>query len=188
MVGGVLNAHQVGIWPSIQVSVLAANVSVSGVAWSALTSEHCLGVDAQVDAVCVFMAVVAAILARVAGFANLKEGQHTTQKMDTARRLAKTNGWEEKKACLLLGCCLFQPSSERLSSGETCGAGQAVVAWLRVLAAVDSIVSVASVGDLAALVDVLAGDAVASVAQRASAALERAVGEAGALCPGETWV
>lgn len=44
---------------------------------------------------------------------------------------------------------------------------------------------VASVGDLAALVDVLAGDAVAGVAQRTPAALERAVGEAGALCSGE---
>lgn len=72
MVGGVLHAHQVGVWPSIEVSVLATNVSVSSVAWSALAPEHSLGVDAQIDAVCVFMAVVAAILAGVAGFANLK--------------------------------------------------------------------------------------------------------------------
>lgn len=72
MVGGVLHAHQVGVWPSIEVSVLAANVSISSIAWSALAAEHRLGVDAQVDAVRVFMAVVAAILAGVAGFANLK--------------------------------------------------------------------------------------------------------------------
>lgn len=95
---------------------------------------------------------------------------------------------DREKTCLFFGCCLFQPSSERLRAGETCGAGQAVVAGLCVLAAVDSIVGVAGVGDLAALVDVLAGDAVTGVAQRTSAALERAVREAGALCSGETWV
>lgn len=72
VVGGVLHAHQVCVWPSIEVSVLAANVSVSSIAWSALAAEHSLGVDAQVDAVCVFVAVVATVLARVAGFANLK--------------------------------------------------------------------------------------------------------------------
>lgn len=95
---------------------------------------------------------------------------------------------EGEESYLFFGCCLFQASSERLRARETRRAGQAVVAWLRVLAAVDSIVGVASVGDLAALVDVLAGDAVAGVAQRTSAALERAVGEAGALGSGETWV
>lgn len=47
---------------------------------------------------------------------------------------------------------------------------------------------VASVWDLVALVNVLAGDAVACVAQRTSAALEGAIREAGALCSGETWV
>lgn len=77
MVGGVLHAHQVGVWPSIEVSVLAANVSISSIAWSALAAEHSLGVDAQVDAVCVFMAVVAAILAGVAGFADLKVDVNT---------------------------------------------------------------------------------------------------------------
>lgn len=193
MVGGVLDAHEVGVWPPIQVSVLAANVSVPSVAWSALASEHGLGVDAQVDAVCVFMAVVAAVLARVAGFANLKKKKktlHSENSTHTPRQLAKNKSMKEKekKTCLFFGCGLFKPSSERLRSRETCRAGQAVVARLCVLAPVDSIVSVAGVGDLAALVDVLAGDTVTSVAQRTSAALERAVGEARALCSGETRV
>lgn len=101
----------------------------------------------------------------------------------------RQNEWiDSKKTCLFFGCRLFQASSERLRTRETCRAGQTVVAWLCVLAAVDSIVAVASVGDLAALVDVLAGDAVAGVAQRTSAALERAVREAGALGSGETRV
>lgn len=95
---------------------------------------------------------------------------------------------EGEEGYLFFGCCLFQASPERLRAREARGAGQAVVARLRVLAAVDPVVGVASVGDLAALVDVLAGDAVAGVAQRTSAALERAVGEAGALGSGETWV
>lgn len=89
MVGGVLHAHQVGVWPSIEVSVLAANVPVPGVAWSALAAEHGLGVDAQVDAICVFMAVVAPVLAGVAGFANLRESQQTIEKTDAASQLAK---------------------------------------------------------------------------------------------------
>lgn len=83
MVGGILHTHQVGIWPSVQVTVLTANVSVPGVAWSALAAEHGLGVDTQVDAVCVFMAVVAAILAGVAGFANLKGSPHTPVRKQT---------------------------------------------------------------------------------------------------------
>lgn len=73
VVGGILHTHQVSVWPSVKVSVLSANMAISSIAWLALTAEHGVRVDAQVDAVCIFMAVVATILARVAGFANLKE-------------------------------------------------------------------------------------------------------------------
>lgn len=73
MVGGIRHTHQVSVWPSVKVGVLSANMAVPGIPWLALTAEHGVGVDAQVDAVCIFMAVVATILARVAGFANLKE-------------------------------------------------------------------------------------------------------------------
>lgn len=73
VVGGVLHTHQVSVWPPVKVGVLSANMAVPSISWLALTAEHGVGVDTQVDAVCIFMAVVATILARVAGFANLKE-------------------------------------------------------------------------------------------------------------------
>ncbi len=73
VVGGVLHTRQVSVGPSVQVSVLSTNAAISSVSWLALTAEHRLREDAQVDAVCIFMAVVATILARVTGFANLKK-------------------------------------------------------------------------------------------------------------------
>lgn len=50
-------------------------MTISCVPRFALTAEHGLAVDAQVNAVCVFVAVVAAILTRITGLANL-EGVH----------------------------------------------------------------------------------------------------------------
>lgn len=106
MVGGVLHAHQVGVRPAVEVGVLAANVTVPGVAWSALAAEHGLGVDAQVDAVCVFVAVVAAVLAGVAGLASLEESQRTIQKTGAASQLSKNERTNEKKAtCFLAVAC-----------------------------------------------------------------------------------
>lgn len=75
VVGGILHTHQVVVGPSVQVAVLSTNMTVSCVARFALTAEHGLAVDAQVNAVCIFVAVVAAILARIPGLANL-EGIH----------------------------------------------------------------------------------------------------------------
>lgn len=75
MVGGVLHTHQVVIGPAVQVAVLSTNMTISCVPRFALTAEHGLAVDAQVNAVCVFVAVVAAILTRITGLANL-EGVH----------------------------------------------------------------------------------------------------------------
>lgn len=73
VVGGVLHAHQVVVGPSVQVTVLSTNMTISCVPRFALAAEHGLAVDAQVNAVCVFVAVVASILARITGFANLEE-------------------------------------------------------------------------------------------------------------------
>lgn len=75
VVGGILHAHQVVVGPPVQVTVLSTNMSVSCVPRFALTAEHGLAVDAQVNAVCIFVAVVASILARITGLANL-EGVH----------------------------------------------------------------------------------------------------------------
>lgn len=72
VVGGVLHTHQVGVGPSIQVTVLSTNMAISSIPWLALTAKHGLREDAQVDAVCIFMTVVATILARVTRFAHLK--------------------------------------------------------------------------------------------------------------------
>lgn len=73
VVSGVLHTQQVDVGPSIQVSVLSANTTIPGIPWLALTAVHGLGEDAQVDTVCIFIAVVATVLARVAGLANLKQ-------------------------------------------------------------------------------------------------------------------
>lgn len=72
VVGGVLHTQQVGVGPSVQVAVLSANMAIPCIPWLALAAEHGLGEDAQVDAVCIFMAVVAPILTRIPGFTNLK--------------------------------------------------------------------------------------------------------------------
>lgn len=46
----------------------------------------------------------------------------------------------------------------------------------------------ASIGNLFALINVFAGDAIPSVAKWTLATPERAIREAGALCAGEAWV
>lgn len=95
------------------------------------------------------MAIVATILAGVTRFANL-----------------------------FFSCGLFHSSPEGLGTGETSRAGQAVVTRLSVLAAVDSIMCIASIRDQCALINVLASDTISSVTKRTLATLERAIGEA----------
>lgn len=73
VISGIFHTRQVSVGPSIQVAVLSANASIPGISWLALTAEHRLGEDTQVDAVCIFMAVVASVLARVARNANLRK-------------------------------------------------------------------------------------------------------------------
>ena len=72
VVGGVFHTEQVRVGPSVQVRVFSTDVSVPGVARPAFTSEHGRREEAQVDAVGVLVAVVAAVLARVTRNANLK--------------------------------------------------------------------------------------------------------------------
>lgn len=72
VVGSILHTEQVSIGPSVQIGVLSANMAIPSIPWLAFTSEHGFREDAQVDAVCIFIAVVATILARIAGCANLK--------------------------------------------------------------------------------------------------------------------
>lgn len=159
VVGSILHTQQVLVGPSIQVSVLSANMAIPSIPWLALASEHRVGVDAQVDAVCIFIAVVATILARVTGCANL-----------------------------FFGSCLLHSFSKGLRTRETCRAGQAVVTWLSVLTAMLSIVCMASIRDLFTLINVFAGDAIPSVAKWTPATSERAIRGAGALCAREAWV
>lgn len=71
----ILHTQQVGVGPSIEVGVFSANLTVPSVAWLALAAEHGLGEDAQVDAVCILIAVVATVFARVSRCANLKENR-----------------------------------------------------------------------------------------------------------------
>lgn len=159
VVGGVLHTQQVSVGPSIQVTVLSANTAIPGIAWLALAPEHGFGEDAQVDAVCIFMTVVATVLARITGSANL-----------------------------FFSSRLLHSSSKGLRTRETCRAGQAVVTWLSVLTAMDSVMSMAGIRDLFTFIDVFAGDAISSVAKWTPATLVRAIGEAGALRSREAWV
>lgn len=73
VVGSILHTQQVNVGPSIQIAVLSANTAVPSIPWLTLAAEHGFGEDTQVDAVCIFIAVVATILARVTGCANLKK-------------------------------------------------------------------------------------------------------------------
>lgn len=81
VVGGILHAQQVSVGPSVQVTVFSANATVAGVSRLALAAKHGLGEDTQVDAVCIFVAVVATILAGIAGFANLGEKMQRIKEM-----------------------------------------------------------------------------------------------------------
>lgn len=81
VVGGILDTQQVVVGPSIKIAVLSTDMTVACIARSALTAEHGLTVDSQVNAVCIFMAVVASILTRITRFAHL-EGIHENSKSE----------------------------------------------------------------------------------------------------------
>lgn len=73
VVGGILHTQQVSVGPSIQVSVLSTDVAISCISWLALTAEHGVREDAQVNAVGIFVAVMATVHTRITGCANLRE-------------------------------------------------------------------------------------------------------------------
>lgn len=73
VIGRILHTQQVSVWPSIQISVFSTYPAIPSIAWFALAAEHGLGEDAQVDAISIFMAVMATISAWVAGNTNLKK-------------------------------------------------------------------------------------------------------------------
>lgn len=73
VVGSILHTQQVHVWPAIQVTVLSTNTAIPSITWLALATEHGLREDAQVDAVCIFIAVMASIPTRVTRCAHLKK-------------------------------------------------------------------------------------------------------------------
>lgn len=73
VISGVFHTQQVIVGPSIQVTVLSTNASIPSIPWLALTAEHGLGEDSQVDTVCIFIAVVASVFAGVTRSTNLKK-------------------------------------------------------------------------------------------------------------------
>lgn len=72
MVGGVLHTHQVSVGPSVQVRVLAADVSVASVPGFALTTVHGVGELPQVVTAGVLVAVMSPVQAGVTGRAYLE--------------------------------------------------------------------------------------------------------------------
>lgn len=68
---GILHTDQVRVGPTVQVSVLAANVTVSSKSRLALAAEHGVGEVPQVVASGVLVAVVATVQTGVAWCANL---------------------------------------------------------------------------------------------------------------------
>lgn len=79
-------------------------------------------------------------------------------------------------------------SSKGLRSRETWWTGKTIVTGFCVLAAVDSIMSMASIRNLFALINVFAGDAITGESKWTPATLEGAIDEAGALCARKAWV
>lgn len=82
VVGGILNTQQVVVGPSVKITVLSTNMAVSCIPRSALTAEHRVTVDSQVNAICIFMAVMASILTRITRFAHL-EGNHENSETES---------------------------------------------------------------------------------------------------------
>lgn len=83
---------------------------------------------------------------------------------------------------------MFHSSSKGLRARETWWAGKTVVTGFRVLTAMNSIMSMASIRNLYTFINVFAGDAIPSIAKWTLATPEGAIGEAGALCAREAWV
>lgn len=71
VVGGVFHTVEVRVWPAVKVRVLSTDVTVPSVAWFTFAAVHDVREDAQVDAVGILIAVMAAVLTWVSRCADL---------------------------------------------------------------------------------------------------------------------
>lgn len=136
VVGGIGHAHQVLIGPAVQVCVLPTDDAVARIAGLTLAAIHRVAVVAQVAALGILVAVMCPICAGVPGLTHL-----------------------------FVGGGMFYTAAEGLRACEAWWAGQAVVAGVRVLAPVLSVVVEAGVRDFFALIHVFALDAIPAVAR-----------------------
>lgn len=105
VISGIFHTEEVSVGPSIQVTVLSAYASVPSISWLAFAAEHGLREDAQVDAICIFMAVVASVLARVAGSANLKKIT------DYLKKKSNASCWRTRQIKVLIQTCFLAVAS-----------------------------------------------------------------------------
>lgn len=159
VVGGIGHAHQVFVGPSVQVRVFPADDAVARVAGLALTAVHGVAVVAQVAALGVLVAVMRPICAGVARLAHLFVG----------------------------GGVLHTPA-EGLRACEARRAGQAVVAGVRVLTPVLTVVVEAGVRYFFALIDILALDTISTIARGAGTAFPAAIGVTRTLDPSKAGI
>lgn len=78
VISGVSATHKVLIGPAVQVRVLSTDEAIPSVTSATLTLVHRVTEVADVDAFCMFVAVVGFVLARVLGFTHLN-GQRKRQ-------------------------------------------------------------------------------------------------------------
>lgn len=72
MISGVSVTHEVLIGPAVQIRVLSTDEAIPSVTSATLTLVHRVAEVADVDAFCMFVAVVGFFFARVLGFTHLK--------------------------------------------------------------------------------------------------------------------
>lgn len=173
MVGGILHTDQVSVGPPIQIGVLATDVSVARVAGLALTAVHGVGKMSQVVTTGVFVAVVTSIETGITRRAHLERQEEDKGEEARSESLLAINAtvrtqhqtfhlslpgstqvfaplWV-KCTCLFFGGGLLHTLAVRLWPRVARRTGQAVVAGLGVLAAVNAVELKAGVRDFLAL-------------------------------------
>lgn len=73
VVGCISAAHEVLIGPAVQIRVLSTDEAVPSVTSATLALVHGVAEVADVNALCMFVAVMGFVLARILGFAHLNE-------------------------------------------------------------------------------------------------------------------
>lgn len=71
VVSGVFHTVEVRVWPAVKIRVLSTYVTVPSVAWFTFAAVHDVREDAQVDAVGLLIAAMAAVLTWVSRYADL---------------------------------------------------------------------------------------------------------------------